>query len=181
MPSSPAGQGLARAAPAASARLSALSTETRNRSSAVPVTEGKRLPSSRRMAAKNPPTAGGHLACPLRRRFSLWYVEKVILVLFDTATMAPLLIRADVILLKCPERVWGVIHNTCFTVGSGLIHYFYTTFYPATPTTKAQKPFNTNHILQLFTPQPLKAYQFLTARGVSISCCCVPRERTLWC
>lgn len=124
MPSSPAGQGLARAAPAASARLSALSTETKNRSSAVPVTEGKRLPSSRRMAAKNPPTAGGHLACPLRRRFSLWYVEKVILVLFDTATMAPLLIRADVILLKCPERVWGVIHNTCFTVGSGLIHYF---------------------------------------------------------
>lgn len=79
VPSSPAGQGLARAAPAASARLSALSTGKRNRSSALPASEGERLPSSQRTAAKKPPTAGGQLACPFRRRFSLWYVDKVML------------------------------------------------------------------------------------------------------
>lgn len=94
VPSRPAGQGLAHAAPA-SARLSALSAGTRNRSSAPPASEGKRLPSSRKMAAKNPPTAGGQLACPLRRRFSLWYVEKVMLVLL--VVMVPLVIKCAVI------------------------------------------------------------------------------------
>lgn len=80
VPNRPAGQGLACAARAASARLSALSTGTRNRSSSLPASESERLPSSRRTAAKKTPTAGSQLACPFRRRFSQWYVEKGMLV-----------------------------------------------------------------------------------------------------
>lgn len=94
-PSRPAGRGLA--AVAASARLSASSTGTRSRSSALPVLEGERLPGSRRTAAKNPPTAGSRSACPFRGRFSLWYVEKVMLVLSDTATKVPLVITRWVV------------------------------------------------------------------------------------
>lgn len=105
VPNRPAGRGLACAAPAASARLSALSTGTRNRSSSRPALESERLPSSRRTAAKKPPTAGSQLACPFRRRFSQWYVEKVMLVLCDTATMVPL-IKYGVNQLDCPKRVW---------------------------------------------------------------------------
>lgn len=97
VPSRPAGRGLAHAAPGASARPSALSTGTRNRSSALPASEGGRLPSSRRTVAKKPPTAGGLLACPSRRRFSQWYVEKVMLVLCDAAVMVPLVIKCGVI------------------------------------------------------------------------------------
>lgn len=97
VPSRPAGRGLARAAPAASARLFALLTGTRNRSSALPASERERLPSSRRMVAKKAPMAGCQLACPFRRRFSQWYVEKVMLVLFDAAVMVPLVIKYGVI------------------------------------------------------------------------------------
>lgn len=89
VPSRPAGRGLAHAAPAASAWLSALATGTRNRSLALPASERERLPSSRRTAAKKPPTAGSQLACPFRRRFSQWYVEKVMLVLSDAAMLVP--------------------------------------------------------------------------------------------
>lgn len=97
VPSRPAGRGLARAASAASARLSALSTGTRNRSSALPASESERLPSSRRTGAKKTPTAGSQLACPFRGRFSQWYVEKVMLVLCDAAMMMPLVINYGVI------------------------------------------------------------------------------------
>lgn len=100
VPSRPAGRGLAHAAPAASARLSALSTGTRSRSWALPALEGERLPSSRRTAARNPPTAGGQLACPFRRRFSLWYVEEVMLVVSDAAIAVPLVIKDGVTLLS---------------------------------------------------------------------------------
>ncbi len=86
VPSRPAGHGLAHAAPAASARLSALLRETRSRSPALPASESERLPSSRRTAAKKTPTAGSQLARPFRERFSQWYVKKVMLVLCDTAT-----------------------------------------------------------------------------------------------
>lgn len=40
--------------------------------------------------------------------------------------------------------------------------------------------FNTNYILQHFTPQPLTAYQFVAAGGVSVSCClCSQGEEAL--
>lgn len=97
VPSRPAGRGLARAAPAASVRLSALLRETRSRSPAQPASESERLPSSRRAAAKKAPTAGSQLARPFRRRFSQWYVEKVMLVLCDAAAMVPLVIKYGVI------------------------------------------------------------------------------------
>lgn len=95
VPNRPAGRGLACVAPAASARLSALSTGTRNRSSSPPVSGSARLPSSRSTVAKKPPTAGSQLACPFRRRFSQWYVVKVMLLLCDAA-MAALLIKTGV-------------------------------------------------------------------------------------
>lgn len=41
--------------------------------------------------------AGSQLACPFRRRFSLWYVEKVMLVLCDAAMMVSLVIKYGVI------------------------------------------------------------------------------------
>lgn len=90
VPNHPAGRGLACAAPAASPQLSVLPAGTRNRSSSQPALGSGRLPSSRRTAAKKTPTAGSQLACPFRRKFSQWYVEKVMLVLCNAASMVPL-------------------------------------------------------------------------------------------
>lgn len=97
VPSRLVGRGLAHTAPAASARLAALSTGKRNRSSTLPALEGERLPSSRRTSARKTPTAGSQLACPFREKFSLWYVEKVMLMFFDTVGLVPLVIKPGVI------------------------------------------------------------------------------------
>lgn len=96
-PSRLVGRGLAHVAPAASAQLAALSTGKRNRSSTLPTLECERLPSSRRTSARKTPTAGSQLACPFREKFSLWYVEKAMLIFFDTVRMVPLVIKSGVI------------------------------------------------------------------------------------
>lgn len=85
VPSHPAGPGLVCAAQAALAQLSTLPPGIRNRSSAPPTAESDRLPSSQKKPGKKLPTVGGQLACPFRRRFSLWYVENVVLILFHAA------------------------------------------------------------------------------------------------
>lgn len=76
VPSRPAAPGLApEVAAAASARPSALSAGTRNRSRALPAPRSQRSSSSPGTAASGRPTAGSRWGCPSRRRFSVWYVD----------------------------------------------------------------------------------------------------------
>lgn len=102
VPNRPAAQGPACVALAASARLSALSTET-SRSSSLPALGNKRLPSSQRSPAKKQPMAGGQSAHLFIRRFSQWYVRSVMLEICIGATVV---IKNGVIELACPVRLW---------------------------------------------------------------------------